>query len=116
MQGKLLTNKQRCIRGLSNVDTYPRCDNASEDILHLFFNCPNSANVWSRFPNVQVPTTVDLEEWRVWLQANINQIKVVSGGFPNSILVIVTLWKIWIARNKKVFDDINPDPNIIYRQ
>lgn len=116
MQGKLLTNSQRYIRGLSNIDTCPRCDNASEDIFHLFFICPTSANVWSRFPNVQVPTTGELEEWRGWLRANINKSKVGSGGFSNFVLIMVALWKIWIARNKKVFDDINPDPNTIYRE
>lgn len=85
-------------------------------VFHLFFTCPISANIWSRLPNVQVPTTGDLEEWRSSLQSNIKQSKVVSGGYSNSVLNLVILWKIWIARNKKVFDDINPDPDIIYRQ
>lgn len=50
------------------------------------------------------------------MQENIKHTRADKGIYSNSVLVLVTLWKIWIARNKKVFDDVNLDPAIIHRQ
>lgn len=58
----------------------------------------------------------DIEEWRLWLLANIKQLRTNSGGYSNSVLTLVTSWKIWIARNKRVFDNINTNPDSIHRQ
>lgn len=116
MHGKLLTNQQRMIRGLSTEDTCPRCNATCEDIFHLFFNCASSVNLWSRIAIVQIPSTGDIAEWRTWLQTNIRQATADKGSYSKSVLILVTLWNIWIARNKKVFDNANFDPACIHRQ
>ncbi|KAI8533199.1 hypothetical protein RHMOL_Rhmol11G0278700 [Rhododendron molle] len=110
MHGKLLTNHHRMIRGLVDNDICPCCNNAREDLKHLFFECTTRANVWNHLPSVQVPQTNNLEEWRNWLHTNINHSSAQSGGYLTKVLTLVTLWKIWLARNRKVFDNIMINP------
>lgn len=62
-----------------------------------------SANVWLQFANIQGPLTNELEEWRTWLYNNINS---EPGGFFSSVLVIVLLWKLWLACNRTIFDNV----------
>lgn len=32
----------------------------------------------------------------------------------SSVLIVTTLWKLWLARNTKVFDNVTTTPNEIY--
>lgn len=114
MHGKLLTNQHRKLRGLTDNDSCPKCDSGTEDLKHLFFDCSTSANIWSRLPNIQVLTTGELEDWRNWLKLNTRNSRGNSGSFSSSVLTLVTLWNIWIMRNKKVFDNIDPNPVTVY--
>ncbi|KAL5823825.1 hypothetical protein ACOSQ4_021725 [Xanthoceras sorbifolium] len=47
--GKLLTNSQRIIRGISNDAYCPRCNSADENILYLFRGCTASIRVWEDY-------------------------------------------------------------------
>lgn len=114
MHGKILTNQHRKLRGLIDCDLCLRCDTAVEDLKHLFFDCPTSANLWLRLPKFQVLTIGDLNAWRTWINTNIRLKHAKSGGFFNSVLALTFLWNIWIMRNKKVFDNINPNPAFVY--
>lgn len=44
MHGKLLKNHHRMIRGLVDNDICPCCNNAMEDLKHLFFDC---SKIWN---------------------------------------------------------------------
>lgn len=94
MHGKLLTNQHRKLRGLSDNDLCPLCGSVTEDLVHLFFDCPSSANIWSRLPHIQVLASGDIEDWRRWLKSNINQPGGIPGGLLNPVLNLVTLWNI----------------------
>ncbi|KAI8561688.1 hypothetical protein RHMOL_Rhmol04G0359800 [Rhododendron molle] len=67
MHGKLLKNHHHMIRGLVDNDICPYCNNAREDLKHLFFDCTTRANVWNHLPSVQV--------------TNINHSSAQSGGY-----------------------------------
>ncbi|XP_058189573.1 uncharacterized protein LOC131307180 [Rhododendron vialii] len=95
-----------CLILLSYSDLCPRCNLERKDLKHLFFDCPLSANIWLQLPAIQGALTASMEEWKEWLHTNVNHSRTNSRGYFLSVLVLVTLRKIWLAKNGKVFDDV----------
>ncbi|KAJ0818578.1 putative RNA-directed DNA polymerase [Helianthus annuus] len=107
MLGKIASKVGLVHRGVPLSDiTCPRCGIADEDPDHILFNCLWSRSIWwnilvwikIRFP-LQVNNVKDLFSY----------IKENPGGrvWKKSVytIAIATVWRIWIARNKKVFED-----------
>ncbi|KAL5757023.1 hypothetical protein ACOSQ2_021769 [Xanthoceras sorbifolium] len=65
--GKLLTNSQRIIRGISNDAYCPRCNSADENILYLFRGCTASIRVWEDTPIC--PALIIFRYCKEWLLA-----------------------------------------------
>ncbi|CAI8606584.1 unnamed protein product [Vicia faba] len=81
----------------------PLCSEAPESSSHLFFLCPFAKRVWFAFPtNTRVPENVDVVSW----------MEECLGGKEVRVdqLLCICLWKIWGARNKRVFDGKDSDP------
>ncbi|KAK1681640.1 hypothetical protein QYE76_042488 [Lolium multiflorum] len=75
----------------------PRCKTQVEDRAHLFFTCPFSAAIWRQLRIT--PSTPDFPGfWHTQLPNHLPR------SIWNSIALII-LWKIWDARNAKVFRD-----------
>lgn len=106
MHGKILTNHLRMIRSLADNDCCPICLNAGEDFKHLFLYCDLSANVWMNFSSIRGP--------QLEIQRNNSQSKKTPGGYFPSVLIVTTLWKLWLARNRMVFDNVSSTPTVIY--
>ncbi|KAL7235947.1 hypothetical protein ACSBR1_019263 [Camellia fascicularis] len=47
LHGRLLTNQQRRIKGLTTDDLCPRCKLSSEDLHHLLRECPKAKAIWN---------------------------------------------------------------------
>ena len=84
-----------------SYDTCPRCNSSVEYWEHLFFTCPAARRIWRRTgirprfsPVTEIFTTS------------------LPNALPPSIrpfVILLILWKIWDARNKKVFQDVEID-------
>lgn len=46
--GRLLTNDERCRRGMTDSDICPRCNNQPETILHATRDCEVISSIWSK--------------------------------------------------------------------
>jgi hypothetical protein len=80
----------------------PRCQAPMEDRSHLFFHCPASAAIWNRMaitPNASSFSDI----WSSPLPPNL------PSSIWNSVALTI-LWKIWDARNAKVFRAIDQSP------
>ena len=78
MHGKILTNRQRASRGLTDVTTCPRCNDYTESLAHLFLECSWSKDIWSNFPFLQVyglETHEDIQSWMTRCETRIFIIK-----------------------------------------
>lgn len=88
MHGKILTTQQHCIHNLPDSDLCPHCNLEREDLKHLFFDCPLSANIWLQLPTIQGPLTASMEEWKEWLHTKVNHSRTISGGYFLSVGLI----------------------------
>lgn len=101
MHGKILTNQQRRTRGLTACENCPRCNFNCEDMTHLFFTCPSSADIWSNIPSIQAPLTGDINAWRLWLQENVNHASVTKGVIQTQCLFWLRYGKSGLLETKK---------------
>ncbi|KAG5529761.1 hypothetical protein RHGRI_030220 [Rhododendron griersonianum] len=111
---KLPTNLLRAQRGMSSLDSCPRCNAGPEDINHLFRTCLKAVDTWratacgqSMRGNLNVPL-MD------WFGQNLRKTKLIGVSYkiPWNILFISTIWQIWKDRNRKSFDNL--DSNAIF--
>lgn len=97
------TRKNLHKKQILSYESCPRCDHAVDDRNHLFFTCPAARRVWStigirpRFnPTAEFFNTPP------------------PHMLPSSVrlfMLLLILWKIWDARNKKVFQSLEIDAN-----
>ncbi|CAN1782224.1 Putative ribonuclease H protein At1g65750 [Linum perenne] len=96
MHEKLLTNKERKRRHLTDNPNCVRCG-GEESISHVLRDCPYAALVWGE---LKLPPS-DVNWWvsdiQTWL---LNIIK-----HESSLLLGVTCWYLWKARNELTFED-----------
>lgn len=52
--------------------------------------------------------------WRNWFHQHINHANANTGDYFLNVLVVVTLRKIWLSCNRKIFDNVTTNPNDIY--
>ncbi|KAL5787774.1 hypothetical protein ACOSP7_004723 [Xanthoceras sorbifolium] len=74
--GKILTNLQRNIRGISNDASCPRCNFEVEDMQHLFRNCSTSSIIWEDVSffcrNSDLWQGGRATDFKSWLYGNLN--------------------------------------------
>lgn len=78
---------------------WPCCPAQSEDMYHMFFDCPASIEVWLKI-DISPPSNPFNWLWTTTLPHNL------PSNIWNSVALII-LWKIWDSRNAKVFRAIN---------
>ncbi|KAL4288219.1 hypothetical protein AHAS_Ahas19G0264300 [Arachis hypogaea] len=74
-------------------------------VMHCLINCSKSAKNWQGLGVQFIPGTF-LEVWDWWIEVTMKA----RGGYHHKSLIAVTLWKIWLAQNLKIFEqrDITP--------
>ncbi|KAL5769785.1 hypothetical protein ACOSP7_013939 [Xanthoceras sorbifolium] len=93
--GKLLTNLQRNIRGLSNVAVCPRCEEGIKDIQHLLCNCRFSAVVCRAVWRGCMETVSFNSCVKEWLISNLNHKCLDRNHMPSYLVFAHTLWLLW---------------------
>ena len=92
---RLNTRKNLHKKSILDTEACPRCSHQAEDREHLFFTCPAARGIWQAASIRPCYTPIsDLFSMRV------------PTALPTSVrsfMILIILWKIWNARNKKVF-------------
>ncbi|KAL5754276.1 hypothetical protein ACOSP7_022496 [Xanthoceras sorbifolium] len=94
-QGKLLTNLQRCVRGLALEATCPCCHERTEDLNHLFRDCQAAKEVWNKVWRGCWNTNVFSAGFFEWLQSNLRCKSDGPANTPWYLIFTVTLWFLW---------------------
>eukprot|EP00253_Pinus_taeda_P007578 PITA_07578 len=115
LKGKVLTAKNLKKRGIIGPSRCPNCCSAEETIQHLFLDCPFAKRCWINLsslgninwqPHQSISETI--HEWRKncpWKDTRSKIVKRIWAIIPHNLL-----WKIWLTRNKKIFQ--NKDSNV----
>jgi hypothetical protein len=85
----------------------PRCQAPVEDRSHLFFYCPSSAEVWRRL-SITPGTRTFPDIWSTPLPHQL------PAAIWSSVALTI-LWKIWDARNAKVFRAVDQPVEVTLR-
>lgn len=110
LKGKILTAKNLQKRGINGPSRCPNYLAAEESMHHLFIDFPFAIDCWRNLShNNQIPwntqnTIGELpNKWKKnypWQHRKNNTVKRVWDILPYN-----RLWNIWLARNRKVFND-----------
>lgn len=98
---RLNTRKNLHKKHILDTEACPRCNHPVEDREHLFFSCPAARRIW-RATAIRPLSTPIGDFFTTPLPASL----------PTSVrpfMLLLILWKIWDARNKKVFQDLEID-------
>eukprot|EP00253_Pinus_taeda_P003424 PITA_03424 len=110
LKGKVLTSENLRKRGINGPSRCPNCCSAEETIQHLFLDCPFAKRCWINLsslgntnwqPQQNIAETID--EWRKncpWKDKRSKIVKRIWAIIPH-----ILLWKIWLIRNKKIFQN-----------
>eukprot|EP00253_Pinus_taeda_P028450 PITA_28450 len=115
LKGKVLTAENLKKRGIIGPSRCPNCCSAEETIQHLFLDCSFAKQCWISLsslgninwqPHQSIPETI--HAWRKncpWKEKGSKIVKRIWAIIPLNLL-----WKIWLTRNKKIFQ--NKDSNV----
>eukprot|EP00253_Pinus_taeda_P033369 PITA_33369 len=115
LKGKVLTAENLRKRGINGPSRCPSCCSAEETIHHLFLDCPFAKSCWINLsslgninwqPQQNIPDTI--YEWKKncpWKDKRSKIIKRIWDIIPHNLL-----WRIWLTRNKKIFQ--NKESNV----
>jgi hypothetical protein len=104
LHNRLNTRERLARRNINFDSTYPFGCQSDENLTQLLFSCPYSSMIWQEFLII----VQDEHDFRS-LQEIITNPEAVSQIHKKewaTILIAVT-WNIWLAHNRKVFDNCN---------
>ena len=104
---RLNTQANLCHKSIIESSSCPRCDGAPEDRAHLFFTCPAAVAIWDAL-GLQPVASPLAELWSTPCHPTLPQ-----SVWP--FILLLLLWKIWDARNKKVFQGLDIDASVSFR-
>ncbi|KAK3229447.1 hypothetical protein Dsin_001328 [Dipteronia sinensis] len=80
LHGKVLTNEQRCMRGMGLDASCPRCLSGVENIEHLLRGCKDSIGVWEDISKGITSSPTFLGNLDAWLTTNLRSNELVNGS------------------------------------
>ncbi|XP_010674814.1 uncharacterized protein LOC104890895 [Beta vulgaris subsp. vulgaris] len=116
LHGRLATKDRLFTWGITNDDHCPLCNEASESISHLFFECPFSRASWNACQQQlkEVVTVRALTE-----EINVVALKSKRSGAKAQLYCMMfaeTMYQIWLQRNAKIFGGLMLDTVANFRQ
>ncbi|CAN1860132.1 Putative ribonuclease H protein At1g65750 [Linum perenne] len=106
---RLLTNKERKRRHLTDNDTCSCCGTMVETIDHILRSCPIANEVWRKIAPINLFPSFFNTNFDVWWNDNMkNSSWKVQFG--------VTCWTLWRSRNERVFQNTQLCPDSMSRQ
>jgi len=117
LKGRLPTRSRLKTFGIINEDSCVLCNEATETIDHLFFECPFTAYLWSLS---RLKLGLYLPEMRNLIQ----EAELIQGKFKvkdksyilSRLALQVTVWHIWLERNRRVFQHQQMNKIMIFRR
>ncbi|KAK4480063.1 hypothetical protein RD792_013120 [Penstemon davidsonii] len=111
----LTTNALRFDRHFAPNDLCPRCSTNREDLFHIFYNCPKAKMIWDVVISPSDSLALSLIDSSHWIERNLKQNfhNLLLPECPWPFIFLSTIWHIWKARNKKVFEDLEVDSEIV---
>nr|GMD59866.1 LINE-type retrotransposon LIb DNA [Ipomoea batatas] len=115
VKNKLLTNAVRARRQLTDEDGCTACGEFCESIDHILMHCDVARTCWRK---THTPTSFTLgaaSSFIQWLKLNCSSTEMMN-DVPWSLIFTYTCWELWKARNKRIFEHVNPSPQEITRR
>lgn len=118
LKGKILTAENLKKRGIQGPSRCPNCCQAEETIQHLFIDCQVAKRCWNNMATIgevawepRVTIADSVLSWKKicpWKGKKSNLTQRIWNTIP-----LTLVWSIWLARNKKVFQDKDHNLRII---
>lgn len=100
---RILTNAERCKRGLSPCEHCPHCHNKTEDLHHIFRTCLKAIHVWKKtLPGILEQDAI--MPFSNWVDFNINKSNLVNEKERWNGRFAIIIWWLWKWRNNFVFN------------
>jgi hypothetical protein len=98
-------------KGVNCITTCALCNNNEEDSYHLFFNCPNSMNIWSmcNFNSLIISAMQNIHDAAELVFHLLEQLN----AFDSSLLACV-IWSIWNQRNNIIWNNVTDTQNFVF--
>nr|GMD68100.1 LINE-type retrotransposon LIb DNA [Ipomoea batatas] len=115
VKNKLLTNAVRARKQLTDEDGCTACGEFCESIDHILMHCDVARTCWRK---THTPTSFTLRaasSFIQWLKLNCSSTEMMN-DVPWSLIFTYTCWELWKARNKRIFEHVNPSPQEITRR
>lgn len=104
LKGKLLTNEERKRRKMTDNAICPVCNEEEETISHIIRGCPQAVETWKWTLGAVSFNSRSVGAVNDWVKENsLNDTKLWD-GLTWSTKIVYTLWGLWKARNKFVFN------------
>ncbi|XP_074299152.1 uncharacterized protein LOC141630190 [Silene latifolia] len=112
MVNKLPTIDNLVLRGIHLVNRCVLCCQHSEDIQHLFFLCPYSAQVWTTVAAwLHTTSSTSLVQVTSWFQDHIRGRSFLTGRQRAGLMA--TIYFLWKERNSRIFRGVLSDPEAL---
>ncbi|KAJ4790703.1 RNA-directed DNA polymerase (reverse transcriptase)-related family protein [Rhynchospora pubera] len=110
---RLLTQKNLLVRGWPTGSTCPSCNSGLlESSEHLFLQCHYATNVWSLLQiHLRLPFLHFAQDNLTFCLTHRN-LRIKNWD----IIWAATTWKLWKARNKRIFQDLETPPHLILKE
>ncbi|GMI93031.1 hypothetical protein like AT3G09510 [Hibiscus trionum] len=101
------TKLNLCTRIVTTDPTCFRCLQSPENVAHVLRNCPFADQVWARV-GIHSPTIDEQSSFSEWLSKLLSNI-----SNNKSTEVLITIWALWTAQNKFIFEGEQKNPTDI---
>ncbi|CAN1241697.1 Putative ribonuclease H protein At1g65750 [Linum perenne] len=99
---KLLTNLSRLRRQLSTDASCGLCHCQEESTIHILRECTVAVEVWKQLKDFNLEGVDWRLDLRTWISSYLNS--------KHGVLFGMTCWKLWKARNSRIFSGITSTP------
>ncbi|CAN1161857.1 Putative ribonuclease H protein At1g65750 [Linum perenne] len=106
---RLLTNEERGRRHLTNQVLCPHCSFQTESMSHVLYDCDFALQVWRSVLPLTITARVEAGDFDSWWRRMLRD-------RDAAIKFGITVWILWNARNKLVFERINQSVTTISEQ
>ncbi|KAK8986541.1 hypothetical protein V6N11_010097 [Hibiscus sabdariffa] len=104
LKQRLMTNVERCRRGLSSDASCSSCDCVSETIIHILRDCPPTRLFWLSIIPPERRASFFAATLEDWVAANIRNTQNLHGStIPWACFFPTLLWQLWKRRNDFIF-------------
>ena len=102
----------RASRGINCNKLCPLCKRSEESILHLLRDCNLTREFWRKLEPPPALISTFNDNFEAWLKVNSTSRVLHKSTVHWGILFLFAIWFLWKNRNKVVFENSIPNPNL----